>query len=69
MVRHHSTVETSMLQWALIFFVLAIVAAIFGFGGVAAASAQIAQVIFFVFLALLVISLLVHALRGRPPPA
>ncbi|HIG21862.1 DUF1328 domain-containing protein [Henriciella sp.] len=42
-----------MLGWALTFFVLAIIAAVFGFGGIAGASAGIAQILFFVFLALL----------------
>ncbi|ADM10073.1 hypothetical protein PB2503_10104 [Parvularcula bermudensis HTCC2503] len=56
-----------MLGWALAFFVLAIVAAVFGFGGVASASAGIAQILFFIFLALLVVTFVVRALRGRSP--
>ncbi|MAI88972.1 DUF1328 domain-containing protein [Ponticaulis sp.] len=56
-----------MLGWALAFFVLAIVAAAFGFGGIAGASAGIAQLLFFVFLALLVVTFLARALRGRSP--
>lgn len=60
--------ETGMLYWALVFFVVAIIAAVFGFGGIASASAGIAQLLFFVFLALLVISLVVHVVRGRSPP-
>jgi uncharacterized membrane protein YtjA (UPF0391 family) len=47
-----------MLSYAWIFLVIAIIAAIFGFGGVAAASAGIAKVLFFIFLAVFVISLL-----------
>ena len=47
-----------MLQYAWIFLILAIIAAVFGFGGVAAAAAGIAKVLFFVFLALFVIGLL-----------
>jgi uncharacterized membrane protein YtjA (UPF0391 family) len=46
-----------MLSWALTFFVLALIAAVFGFGGIAAASAGIAKVLFFVFLVLFIISL------------
>ena len=59
--------ETIMLGWALAFFVLAIVAAAFGFCGIAGASAGIAQLLFFVFLALLVVTFLARALRGRSP--
>lgn len=56
-----------MLGWALTFLVVAVIAAVFGFGGIASASAGIAQVLFFIFLALFVISLIVRAVRGNPP--
>jgi uncharacterized membrane protein YtjA (UPF0391 family) len=58
-----------MLSWAIGFLVIAIVAALFGFGGVASASAGIAQILFFVFIALFVIALIANALRGRAPRA
>ncbi len=47
-----------MLSYAWVFLVLAIIAAIFGFGGIAVAAAGIAKVLFFIFLALFVIGLL-----------
>jgi uncharacterized membrane protein YtjA (UPF0391 family) len=47
-----------MLSWALTFFVVAIIAAIFGFGGIAGDAAWMAQVLLFVFLVLAVVSLL-----------
>lgn len=56
-----------MLYWALVFFVVAIIAAVFGFGGIASASAGIAQILFFVFVALFVIALIARAVRGRTP--
>jgi uncharacterized membrane protein YtjA (UPF0391 family) len=56
-----------MLGWAITFFIVAIVTAIFGFGGIATASAGIAQMLFFLFLVLFVIALLANALRGRFP--
>lgn len=57
-----------MLSWALIFFVIALIAAVFGFGGAASASANVAQIFFFVFLVLFVINLIMGmARRGRPP--
>jgi uncharacterized membrane protein YtjA (UPF0391 family) len=46
-----------MLKWAFIFLVVAIVAALFGFGGVAAASAGIAKILFYVFLLIFAITL------------
>jgi uncharacterized membrane protein YtjA (UPF0391 family) len=52
-----------MLSWALAFFVVAIIAGIFGFGGIAEATADIAQLLFFVFLVLFVASLLMNLMR------
>ena len=60
-----------MLYWALGFFVVALLAGVLGFSGIASASAGIAQVLFFVFLVLLVTSLVVHVLgvgADRPRP-
>jgi uncharacterized membrane protein YtjA (UPF0391 family) len=54
-----------MLYWAAVFFVVALVAALFGFGGIASASAGIAQILFFLFLVLFVISLIVGVVRRR----
>ena len=56
-----------MLYWALIFFVVALIAAAFGFGGIASASAGIAQILFVIFLILLVASLVMHFFSRRRP--
>ena len=56
-----------MLGWAFTFLVIAIVAAVFGFGGVAATASGIAQILFVVFLALFIVSVIVAMARGRPP--
>ena len=56
--------EVLMLNWAITFFIIAIVAALFGFSGVAAGAADIAQILFIVFLVLFAVSLLV-GLRRR----
>jgi uncharacterized membrane protein YtjA (UPF0391 family) len=42
----------SLLKWALVFLVISLVAAVFGFGGIAEGAADIAKVLFFVFLVL-----------------
>lgn len=57
-----------MLYWAAAFFIIALIAALFGFSGIAVASVGIAKIIFFVFLVLFLISL-VLALFNRKPPA
>lgn len=56
-----------MLSWALTFLLVAIIAAIFGFGGIASTASGIAQILFVIFLALFLVSLLVGVLRGKPP--
>ncbi|HUL67158.1 MAG TPA: DUF1328 domain-containing protein [Burkholderiaceae bacterium] len=53
-----------MLYWALVFFVIAIVAVIFGFGGIEAGASSIAQVLFFLFLIFAVASLILGTRRG-----
>lgn len=47
-----------MLRWAVIFLIIAIIASVFGFSGIAADSAWIARVLVVVFLVLFVVSLL-----------
>lgn len=47
-----------MLRWALIFFIFALIAAVFGFGGIAAGAASIAKILFFGFIVIAAISLI-----------
>jgi uncharacterized membrane protein YtjA (UPF0391 family) len=54
-----------MLRWALSFFIVALIAAVLGFTGIAVASAGIARILFFIFLILFLVSLLSHTFRGR----
>ena len=54
----------AMLYWTVVFLVVAIVAALFGFGGIAAGAAGIAKVLFFLFLVLFIVSLFMGGLRG-----
>jgi uncharacterized membrane protein YtjA (UPF0391 family) len=60
--------RNSMLGWAVIFLIVALVAAALGFGGVAAVSVEIAQLVFWVFLVLFVVSLIYGMVTGRRPP-
>ncbi|MES2964685.1 MAG: DUF1328 family protein [Bdellovibrionota bacterium] len=53
-----------MLYWALVFFIVSLVAGIFGFGGVASATAGIAQVLFYVFLVFFVVTLIAGLAGG-----
>jgi uncharacterized membrane protein YtjA (UPF0391 family) len=47
-----------MLYWALIFFLVSIVAGIFGFTGIAAGARTIAKVLFFIALAIMLVFLI-----------
>ena len=49
-----------MLTCVVVFLVIAIVAAIFGFGGIVAAAVDIAKIIFFIFIVLFIISLVMQ---------
>jgi uncharacterized membrane protein YtjA (UPF0391 family) len=50
-----------MLRWAVIFFIIAIIAGIFGFGGISEGAADIAKVLFFIFLVGFVLVLVLGA--------
>ena len=57
-----------MLGWALMFFIVAIIAGVLGFGGIATAAVDIARILFFIFIVLFAISLIAGLLTGRAPP-
>jgi uncharacterized membrane protein YtjA (UPF0391 family) len=61
---------STVLKWALIMFVVSLVAALFGFTDLSAASADVARVLFYIFLVifvvLLVLGLTVLRAAGRP---
>jgi uncharacterized membrane protein YtjA (UPF0391 family) len=52
--------RTLMLHYAIVFLVIALVAALFGFGGIAAGAVGIAKILFYVFLILAVIAFVMN---------
>jgi uncharacterized membrane protein YtjA (UPF0391 family) len=54
-----------MLSWVVTFLVVALIAGILGFGGIAGASVEIAKIIFFIAVVLFLISAVVGLVRGR----
>ena len=58
-----------MLGWAITFLLVALVAAVLGFGGIAGTAIEIAKIIFFVAILLFAISAVVALARGRSPTA
>jgi uncharacterized membrane protein YtjA (UPF0391 family) len=57
--------EAFMLGWALTFLIIALIAALLGFGGIAGTAIGIAKIIFFVAIVLFLISAVAGAMRGR----
>jgi uncharacterized membrane protein YtjA (UPF0391 family) len=56
--------ETPMLKWALIFLVIALIAGLLGFTGIAGASMAIAKTLFFIFLVIFLVLLLAGLFLG-----
>ncbi len=54
-----------MLHYAVVFFVIALIAALFGFGGIAAGAVEIGKILFIVFVILAVASFLFGLIRKR----
>jgi uncharacterized membrane protein YtjA (UPF0391 family) len=60
--------EAHMLRWTLIFLVIALVAALLGFGNLAGEASDIARILFFIFIVLTLVGLLFSLMTGRKPP-
>jgi uncharacterized membrane protein YtjA (UPF0391 family) len=54
-----------LLKWAAIFFVIALIAAAFGFTGIATGAASIAKILFFLFLAIFAVLVIAGFVVGR----
>ena len=54
-----------MLRYAVVFLVIALIAALFGFTGIAAGAVEIARILFFIFLLLFVASFVFGLMRSR----
>ena len=54
-----------MINWAITFLVIALIAAVLGFGGIAGTAVGFAKILFFVFLVLFIVSFLMG--RKSPP--
>jgi uncharacterized membrane protein YtjA (UPF0391 family) len=61
----HQLQEFPMLGWSIIFFVVAIIAAVFGFGGLSQDLAGIAKILFFIFIVIFAVTGLMHLMGGR----
>jgi uncharacterized membrane protein YtjA (UPF0391 family) len=60
-----TALESIMLKWALIFFIISLVAGFLGFSGVSAAAAGIAKILFGIFVAIFLILLVLGLLAGE----
>jgi uncharacterized membrane protein YtjA (UPF0391 family) len=52
-----------MLYWALVFFIVALVAGVLGFGGIAVAATDIARILFYIFLVIFLVTLIFGLVR------
>jgi uncharacterized membrane protein YtjA (UPF0391 family) len=57
--------ELVMLSWVVTFLIIALIAGILGFGGIAGVSIEVAKAIFFIAVVLFIISAVVGLARGR----
>jgi len=58
-----------MFGWALTFLVIALIAGVLGFGGVAIISIEMAKIIFTVAIILFLVSVIIGFVRGRSAPS
>jgi uncharacterized membrane protein YtjA (UPF0391 family) len=65
----HEPSEVPMIGWAVTFLIIALIAAVLGFGGIAGVAIEIAKIIFFVAIVLFVISIVAGLLGGRSSAA
>jgi uncharacterized membrane protein YtjA (UPF0391 family) len=63
--RFHPSLQekNTMLNYAVIFLVVALVAAVFGFGGIAAGAVEIAKILFFIFAFMAIVTFVVSLIR------
>nr|Q47EA7.2 RecName: Full=UPF0391 membrane protein Daro_2080 [Dechloromonas aromatica RCB] len=54
-----------MLRYAIVFFIIALIAALFGFTGIAAGAVEIAKIMFFIFVLLALVSLVMGFTRRK----
>ncbi|MDH4394110.1 MAG: DUF1328 domain-containing protein [Limnobacter sp.] len=54
-----------MLHYAVVFFVIALIAAVFGFGGIAAGAVEIGKVLFFVFIILAALGFVFNLFKSK----
>ena len=58
-----------MLHYAVVSFVVAVLAAVYGFSGIPVVAAEIARMLFFMFMAVFLVTLVIGVvMRRRPPP-
>jgi uncharacterized membrane protein YtjA (UPF0391 family) len=58
-IRARPAKEIDMLHYAIVFLVIALIAALFGFGGIAAGAVEIAKILFFVFVIMAVVAFVI----------
>ena len=55
--------EIVMLHYSVVFLVIALIAAVFGFGGIAAGAVEIAKILFFIFAVMAIVGFVISLVR------
>jgi len=56
-----------MLDWTISFLIIALIAALLGFTGIAGVAVEMAKTVFFFFLVLWLVAVVINIIRGRAP--
>jgi uncharacterized membrane protein YtjA (UPF0391 family) len=64
-VNRNEAEDRVMFGWVVTFLIIALIAGILGFGGIAGASIEIAKIIFFIAVVLFLVSAVIGLARGR----
>lgn len=60
--------EILMLRWALVFLVVALIAAVLGFTNIAGGTMDIARILFYIFIVLFLVGLVISLATGKRLP-
>lgn len=57
-----------MLRWAVVFLIISVIAAVFGFSGLSDSTSDVAQVLFYIFLGVFALTLMMCLIAGDKLP-
>jgi uncharacterized membrane protein YtjA (UPF0391 family) len=61
----HLKRESAVLHYSIVFLVIALIAAVFGFGGIAAGAVEIAKILFFIFAIIAIVTFVLSLMKKK----